>query len=62
MEGQHVVKNVLIISAALVVGGTVRGESAGGAPAAWDGGAPEIAAGDARLDAPPEPPDAFGAR
>lgn len=62
MEGQYIVKNVLIISAALVVGGSVRGEAAGSAPATSDGGAPEHGAGDARPDAPPDPPDAFGAR
>ena len=31
MEGQYIVKNLLIISAALVVGGTVRREEPGGA-------------------------------
>lgn len=31
MEGQYIIKNLLIISAALVVGGTVRREEAGGA-------------------------------
>lgn len=29
MEGQYIIKNLLIISAALVVGGTVRGEESG---------------------------------
>ncbi|TVQ14829.1 MAG: hypothetical protein EA364_03475 [Balneolaceae bacterium] len=29
MEGQYIIKNLLIISAALVVGGTVRGDVAG---------------------------------
>ena len=31
MEGQYIIKNLLIISAALVVGGTVRREEARGA-------------------------------
>ena len=29
MEGQYIIKNLLIISAALVIGGTVRGEEGG---------------------------------
>lgn len=61
LEGQYVVKNLLIISAALVVGGTVRG----GGPAG--NGEPrdlreEATQENGRRDGPPEPPAAFGAR
>lgn len=57
LEGQYIVKNILIISAALVVGGTVRGgRSADDATAA---GGPVPSAREVR-DRPPEPPDPPG--
>lgn len=62
LEGQYIVKNILIISAALVVGGTVRGErSADDATAA----AGPVPSAPVVRDLPPErrePPDAFGTR
>ena len=38
MEGQYIIKNLLIISAALVVGGTVRREEGGGSETRDEGG------------------------